>query len=841
MFKELDNYLKNNEKITIILKNGQLITGCVEVSGNDHLIIRNKTHVYGIAHSMIGMWEVESFSSVKAQSASSANSSSKYDKPGNTEEFEHLFEHISAMQAINKILGDPTDNGSQLKDIKLEFPAGIESASILDDKRKWNRINDQYRSSVKNNNLCQLPFLASELSQLAEKYPLHGVFNCKAGMFYSLVNEHKKAACQFKNAFLKEPKPEFIYNAACEAFKSNPKEETYLYLGLYFNVIAPWDDVVSWKQFCLSAIGRGNYYIFKKVMALTFCSCDTNTQEENKEKYDLMIVSLMLVLIENKMYKKALKLKDLLGTSSFENFSVIDLLESMIEGLPLQPDTEYDDNTGFLKDKLDPTDPKDLCPEEIQTCKAEVSFRKLDLKYGNIYSYKSDRGFGFLRDDSGTERYFYYTDIQDDELRSRLNTVQWGNEISVLFEPSTGPEGQYTARNIFSYKIMENIIGSAEAFYKEGSLANAICEIKEALCIEPDSYRCKELCEQWEKEYDSRHPKEKKQVVNMKPESREEWYEKACFHLQLKQYEEALLAFDNSKYPGSDSSSGSYGMGIAYFNSRRYEEAIGCLEKAISLNPLDHRALYALGSAYLRAGEIERSIEHLNKANALRPDIIQYRMNMANALFLLGKYEGSIDSFNKLLFLDPDNYVAWSWKAAAHLKNDQLKEANSSIEKALSLNPIHADSLFCKGYILSKEDRCEEALEYFDQALRLDPVNVKALAKRCFVLSHLSRHKEALLSIEKAISLNRNNPKSWYYKGIAHLNAGEYEKAVEAFNTSLEIKPGVSRVLRSRSSALSKLGKGPDTKLPDAENDEEDTILFDDLIDTYDHEIQLVE
>ncbi|WP_370571662.1 tetratricopeptide repeat protein [Methanomethylovorans sp.] len=841
MFKELDNYLKNSGKITVLLQNGERIKGSVEVSGDDYIIIKNETHVYGIAHRIIGMWKVESFSSAETQGVSSDIILEKNDHSDNTDENEYLFEHISAMQEINKILGDLKENDFQLKDIKMEFPSGIESDRVQEDKRKWNRINDQYRSSLKKNNFFHLSFLASELSELAKTYPQHGAFNCKAGMFYSLVNEHKKAANEFKTAFLAEPKPEFIYNAACEAFRANMNEKTYCDLGLYFNVVSPWDDVGTWKQFCLSAIISGNYYIFKRAMTATFCSLDTNAHEANKEKYDLMLGSLMLVLIENKMHKKALKLKDLLGMQSFEDFAVINLLESTIEGLSLQPDPEYDANTDLLKEKILSKGLTDICTKETQTCETEIPFKKLDLKYGNIYSYKSDRGFGFLRDANGTERYFYYMDILDDELRSQVDTVKWGNEINVLFEPSTGLEGQHIASKILPYKIIDNIIGLAEAFYKEGSLPTAIFDIKEALSIEPENYRCKDLCKKWEKEYDSRQLKGKKQVVNMHPGSSEEWYEKACLHLKLKQYEEALQAFDNSKDSGSASSSTWYGKGIAYFNSRRYEEAIDCLERSIVINPLNHRALYAIGSAYLRAGKIEESIGFSNKAIALRPDIQQYRMNIPTALFLLEKYEESIDSFNKLLSLDPDNYIAWSWKGAAHLKSNQLKEARFSIERALSINPIHADSLFCKGYILSKEHRCEEALEYFDQALKLDPINVKALTKRGFVLSYLSRHKDALESIEKAISLNWGNPKSWYYKGIAYLNAGEYEKAVEAFNTSLEIKPGVVRVMRSRSCALLKLGKETDTKIVEAETNGVDTILYDDLMEAYECEIKIVE
>ncbi|WP_298684613.1 lipopolysaccharide assembly protein LapB [uncultured Methanomethylovorans sp.] len=840
MFKELDNYLKNSYKVTILLQNGDLIKGSIEVYGDDYIILKNETHVYGIAHRMIGMWEVETSSSPQIQDAASDTVPEKNDDLNRSDQDE-LLEHISAMQEINTILGSLKENGLELKHIKIEFPSGVGTEGVQDDKKKWNRINDQYRSSLKNNNLSQLSFLASELSELAQKYPQHGAFNYKAGMFYSLVNGHEKAACEFKNAFLKEPKPEFIYNAACEAFRADINEEVYFDLGLYFNVVSPWNDMISWKQFCLSAISTGNYYIFKKVMLAAFSSFENDFQDSDKEKYELMIGSLMLVLVENKMHKKALKLKALLGIRSFKDFSVIDLLESMLESLPLKPDPGYDNNINILNEMLRPKDIIAIGTNETQTYETELTFKEPGLKCGNIYSYKSDRGFGFLRDTDGIERYFYYMDIPDDELKSQVNTVQWGNEINVLFEPSTGSEGQYTACNIFPYKIMDNIIDLAEAFYKEGSLPNAIFEINEALSIDPDNHRCKELCKKWEDKSNSGKMNDKKQVVNIQPKSGEEWYEKACLLLKLKQYEEAIQAFDKSKSPGSDPSAKLYGKGIAYLNSHRYEDAIDCLEKAIAIIPVNYRALFALSSAYLRAGNLERSIEHSNKATSLRPDIPQYRMNTANALFLLEEYEGSIDYLNKVILLDPKNYVAWSWKGAAHLKNNQPKEANYSIEQALSINPMHADSLFCKGYILSKEHRCEEALQYFDQALKLDPTNVKALTKRGFVLSYLSRHKEALESIEKAISLNWGNSKSWYYKGIAYLNAGEYEKAVEAFNTSLEIRPDVARVMRSRSCVLSKLGNGSDAKVVETETNGVDTILYDDLIDTYECEIKIAD
>ncbi len=86
-----------------------------------------------------------------------------------------------------------------------------------------------------------------------------------------------------------------------------------------------------------------------------------------------------------------------------------------------------------------------------------------------------------------------------------------------------------------------------------------------------------------------------------------------------------------------------------------------------------------------------------------------------------------------------------------------------------------------------------------------------------------------------------NNLKNSDKIAILLQNGDIYEKAVEAFNTSLEIRPDVARVIRSRSCALSKLGKESDAKVMETETNGVDTILYDDLIDTYECEIKIAE
>jgi tetratricopeptide (TPR) repeat protein len=709
------------------------------------------------------------------------------------------------------------------------LPSNFNFSGKQEHKKTWEKVNNQYRDALKNNNLSQLSYLAEEFSTIATAYPYCGIFNYKAGMFLSMVNSHESAAIEFMKAFLAEDKVEFIYNAACAALNAQDVESAYRYFGIYFKFVLPSMDLDAWMTFCLLAEKSNDFYIFSKVMEHNLMDLNSEDLDMRNNNWNLLIRSLIYVLYKRNDYKKAAHLKSLMDMEPLEKDQISQMLVSSFNGLNIIPCEKYDNILEKVLSRPSPQDesqniPEDICPEITSEC------GKTTFISGNIYAFKNE-GYGFIRDSLGIERYFYHKDIIDEGIQSELSGVRWGNEIPVLFEPSTGKEGQAIAVKILSQDIIDNIIKLAEAFAKEEDFVSALSHINEAIKLDPDNISAINLSEKWKKVCKTELSKGSKRF-SLNPTTTEEWYDKGVTHLQLGQYEDALMAFEHSSEKSSSLSSVCHAKGVAYFNSRRYDEALECFVKALEINPLNHKTWFGQGCCLMRKGEFAESLKYLEKAIEFRVDFEEAWTNKAISCFLLENYYDSIHAFDKVLQLNPDNSSAWSWKAAAHLKKDQYQEAYFSVSRSLDIAPYNAKSMFCKGYILSKEGNLEEALHWFERSLSSEPYNIKALTKKAFVLSGLNRNTEALEDIEAALELGRDNPKTWYYKGVILMNAGEYEQAIEALDRSLDIQPNVERVIRSQQSVLMKLGRNYDETLVSDFEGHEDRVLEDFMADS---------
>jgi tetratricopeptide (TPR) repeat protein len=70
-----------------------------------------------------------------------------------------------------------------------------------------------------------------------------------------------------------------------------------------------------------------------------------------------------------------------------------------------------------------------------------------------------------------------------------------------------------------------------------------------------------------------------------------------------------------------------------------------------------------------------------------------------------------------------------------------------------------------------------------------------------------SMYDKSLVCSEKSIELNPRNIDSWYNKGIALSNLGEFEKAIQSYDRVIEIDPNYFPVWNTKGIALSNLGE----------------------------------
>ncbi len=91
-------------------------------------------------------------------------------------------------------------------------------------------------------------------------------------------------------------------------------------------------------------------------------------------------------------------------------------------------------------------------------------------------------------------------------------------------------------------------------------------------------------------------------------------------------------------------------------------------------------------------------------------------------------------------------------------------------------------------------------------AIQLQPAFAKAYANRAKVKNMNGIFSEALSDISKATSLGFNHPEIYFEQGYAQYNLRKFNKAIESFNTAIQLQKINSRSYLYRAYAKNNIG-----------------------------------
>ncbi len=99
----------------------------------------------------------------------------------------------------------------------------------------------------------------------------------------------------------------------------------------------------------------------------------------------------------------------------------------------------------------------------------------------------------------------------------------------------------------------------------------------------------------------------------------------------------------------------------------------------------------------------------------------------------------------------------------------------------------------------------EEKINLYTHALRVQPDDLEARLRRALYYSLAERHDEALEDYERLLEqleLPENRAQTLRYRAWTHTHRGEYEKALEDYNASLELEPDSWQAREGAAAAL---------------------------------------
>lgn len=225
-------------------------------------------------------------------------------------------------------------------------------------------------------------------------------------------------------------------------------------------------------------------------------------------------------------------------------------------------------------------------------------------------------------------------------------------------------------------------------------------------------------------------------------------------------------------------------IGEAYRFKGDTGNALASYEQAKDLNP-DFAAPY-LGEARVRVLRDPgyNASKLLDEAIELDPDYGEAYLERARFLISRKDPEAAIVDLNRAASLmpnSPDVYLAY---ADAYLALDENDSALEAAEKALSMDITSLPVYETLGRLYLQNGQYQRAVESLEVYLVYEQEDALALAEIGQAYYEIGEYEAAITSLDKATTINRTGLRKYLlYRGLAHLEVGNLEQAVEDLET----------------------------------------------------------
>ncbi|MDJ0762321.1 MAG: tetratricopeptide repeat protein [Myxococcota bacterium] len=206
---------------------------------------------------------------------------------------------------------------------------------------------------------------------------------------------------------------------------------------------------------------------------------------------------------------------------------------------------------------------------------------------------------------------------------------------------------------------------------------------------------------------------------------------------------------------------------VEFHRRKLFPQAIRDCSKAVSLDPENEKAHHNLAMVYIETKEYEQAARHLQKAISLEGDIAIYHYRLGQVYQWMGQPDQAASALKRAIELDDALYKA-------HYRLGRVYEAMDDPQNALQkyTDTLERNPRFFEGY--RELGSLYLDFEFTSQAEQVFNEGIKALEGRGEELAVLYHRKGTVLAAKK-----------------------DYETAIKAFRSALELRPGMEDAMFS--------------------------------------------
>ena len=226
--------------------------------------------------------------------------------------------------------------------------------------------------------------------------------------------------------------------------------------------------------------------------------------------------------------------------------------------------------------------------------------------------------------------------------------------------------------------------------------------------------------------------------------------------------------------------------GDLFYRKQNYTEALASYQKAATDAPNDGNLFYGIALVQQALGNFEGQEQAATMALS-KPNQYQTESTLllADSLHKQKKYDGALAAYNKVLAAKPDSIQVYRLMGEIYRAQSKFGDAVDIIRKALSRWPLDGDLFTDISWYYSLNGDVKEAVAAAESATEQLPDKYMGFTNLCRAYNDNSQYLQAIRACEKALSLNPDDGETYFYLGRAQSQTGKSADAARSFDKAV--------------------------------------------------------
>ena len=245
--------------------------------------------------------------------------------------------------------------------------------------------------------------------------------------------------------------------------------------------------------------------------------------------------------------------------------------------------------------------------------------------------------------------------------------------------------------------------------------------------------------------------------IDQNPYSEIAWHQVGRLNYGLKNYEEAVRAFEFATYIDDEFVGAFMEMGKAFERVKRYDDAIISYQKTIELDDATSYAMLRIGKCHEKLGNKPLALKYFNKTVHEDPLLDKGWIAITDFYVREKNYPKALHFVNKALSIDNENHLYWKRFASINKKLNLLEEAEFGYRKAVEFGDFQLDTWLFWVDILQFQGEFEYAIKTLLQATEYFPENSEIEYRLAGLYYMISTNIKGKFHLCNALQLNYDN------------------------------------------------------------------------------------